>query len=641
MISFECKNCGGELELVEPGIGKCSSCHSKQPMPQLNDDKFNRANRLRLEDVNFDDARKLYEAIIDSNPDEAEAYWGIVLCRYGIEYVKDPRTGDYKPTCNRLIESSIKEDSDFKLACEKALNDSVRDFYIGQAEFIDNIQKKIIQIAKNEKPYDIFISFKDKDDDTGLETKDSKKATSLYYALKDAGYNVFFSKITLKEKAGEEYEPLIYAALKSSKVMLLIGTKAEYMNAKWVKNEWRRFNKMRMDGERKLLLPVYEDMDPYEIPYELQALQAMNMGELDFLETLKKTMDSFIGESIESRKEKETEKQIEKMLSKSGIVNSAQKHNDNGEMLLKKGLISDAVEAFDKAIEANPEFYKPYWNRMIIRIGCTEEELPSAMIDFSNDRDYLLACAHAPEEEKSYYEDMARRCRNNKALNAEYISMVQKETKSYCSEDENSGVEKISVRIKLEQSIRDIRAEVEKTICEGPGVAIAGLIVLLLHIAGIVGVFVFGAHEYGSLESFFENASDMYAAVFCILWFTLPITSSIFAGKFTHRGSRGFLAAFFGITFIPAIILIISFMTKIISFARKNSLHKKACKELDDVQSEYKNVLDSIREELDVKCDEIYASYEKKNDNEYFNLNKYQSLDYDKFDRLKRQYFLS
>lgn len=187
MISFECKNCGGELELVEPGIGRCSSCHSKQPMPQLNDDKFNRANRLRLEDVNFDDARKLYESIVDSNPDEAEAYWGIVLCRYGIEYVKDPRTGDYKPTCNRLIESSIKEDSDFKLACEKALNDSVKDFYVGQAELIDNIQKKIMQIAKNEKPYDIFISFKDKDDDTGLETKDSKKATSLYYALKDAG----------------------------------------------------------------------------------------------------------------------------------------------------------------------------------------------------------------------------------------------------------------------------------------------------------------------------------------------------------------------------------------------------------------------------------------------------------------------
>ncbi len=640
MISFECKNCGGELELVEPGIGRCSSCHSKQPMPQLNDEKFNRANKLRLEDVNFDDAGKLYEAIVDNNPDEAEAYWGIVLCRYGIEYVKDPRRGDYKPTCNRLIESSIKEDSDFKLACEKALNDSVRNYYVEQAEIIDNIQKKIMQIAKNEKPYDIFISFKDKDDDTGLETMDSKKATSLYYALKDVGYNVFFSKITLKEKAGEEYEPLIYAALKSSKVMLLMGTKAEYMNAKWVKNEWRRFNKMRMDGERKLLLPVYEIMDPYEIPYELQGLQAMNMGELDFLETLKKTVDSFIGESIESRKEKEVEQQLEKMLSKSGVVNSAKKHNDNGEMLLEKGLINDAVEAFDKAIEANPEFYKPYWNRMIVRIGCTEKELPSVMIDFSNDRDFLLACAHAPEKERLYYEDMARKCRNNKALNEEYISQVQKETKKYCSENENSSVEGIPKRIQLEQKIRDIRIEVEKTICEGPGLAIAGLIVLLLQIIAVIGVFVYGIQVYDTADDFFR-ASDVYVAIGCILWLVLPITSSIFAGKFTHRGSRGFLAAFFGLTFIPAIILIFAFIAKIIEFIRKNSLHKKACNNLDDVQNEYKELLNSIKGDLDTKCNEIYANYEKKNDNEYFSLNKYYSSDYDKFDRLKRQYFLS
>ena len=32
---------------------------------------------------------------------EAEAYWGLVLCRYGIEYVNDPATGKKVPTCHR------------------------------------------------------------------------------------------------------------------------------------------------------------------------------------------------------------------------------------------------------------------------------------------------------------------------------------------------------------------------------------------------------------------------------------------------------------------------------------------------------------------------------------------------------------
>ena len=31
----------------------------------------------------------------------AEAYWSIVLCRYGIEYVEDPATHKRIPTVNR------------------------------------------------------------------------------------------------------------------------------------------------------------------------------------------------------------------------------------------------------------------------------------------------------------------------------------------------------------------------------------------------------------------------------------------------------------------------------------------------------------------------------------------------------------
>ncbi len=40
----------------------------------------------------FDKAQDLYEKIVSANPNEAEAYWGIVLCKYGIEYVEDPIT---------------------------------------------------------------------------------------------------------------------------------------------------------------------------------------------------------------------------------------------------------------------------------------------------------------------------------------------------------------------------------------------------------------------------------------------------------------------------------------------------------------------------------------------------------------------
>lgn len=68
----------------------------------------------------FDKASAVYESIVAEFPEEAEAYWGLCLCAYGIEYVDDPATGEKKPTCHRTVPTSIMEDSNFEQACENA-----------------------------------------------------------------------------------------------------------------------------------------------------------------------------------------------------------------------------------------------------------------------------------------------------------------------------------------------------------------------------------------------------------------------------------------------------------------------------------------------------------------------------------------
>ena len=52
---------------------------------------------------------------------------------------------------------------------------------------------------------------------------------------------------------GTEYEPYIFSALNTSRVMLSLGTKPEYFNAVWVKNEWSRFLKIMKKDRSKLL----------------------------------------------------------------------------------------------------------------------------------------------------------------------------------------------------------------------------------------------------------------------------------------------------------------------------------------------------------------------------------------------------
>jgi predicted RNase H-like nuclease (RuvC/YqgF family) len=109
------------------------------------------------------------------------------------------------------------------------------------------------------------------------------------------GYRVFFSRITLEGKLGFEYEPYIFAALNSAKVMIIVGTSVEHYNAAWVKNEWIRFLSIMKKERGRLLIPCYQNMNPYDLPDELSMLQAQDMGKIGFLQDLAHGVKKVLG----------------------------------------------------------------------------------------------------------------------------------------------------------------------------------------------------------------------------------------------------------------------------------------------------------------------------------------------------------
>ena len=269
MSIFKCKMCGGTIEF-EPGstVGVCEYCGTKQTLPRLDDDKranlYDRANHFRRSN-DFDKAANIYEQILAEDNTDSEAYWSLVLCRYGIEYVEDPSTHKRIPTVNRAQFTSIYADEDYKSAIEYADNYQ-KEIYELEAKQIDEIQKGILAIYNKEEPFDIFICYKETDNN-GRRTVDSVLANDLYHQLVQEGFKVFFSRITLEDKLGTAYEPYIFAALNSSKVMVVLGTKPEYFNAVWVKNEWSRYlSLVKQSKGKKVLIPAYRDMDPYDLP---------------------------------------------------------------------------------------------------------------------------------------------------------------------------------------------------------------------------------------------------------------------------------------------------------------------------------------------------------------------------------------
>ena len=379
MAVFKCKMCGGTLEVNNETVVTCQYCGTAQTLPRLDNEKklalFSRANNLRIKSE-FDKAAGIYESIIAEFRDEAEAYWGLVLCKYGIEYVNDSN-GKMIPTCHRTLPVSVMDDDDFQQACEYA-EISAKNLYRDEAKAIDKIQKKILNIALSEDPYDIFICYKETDDISGDRTEDSLIAQDIYSQLLKDGYRVFFSRVSLRGVAGTEYEPYIYAALSSAKIMLAIGTKHDYYDAVWVKNEWSRFISMMADDTSKILIPCFRDMDAYDIPKEFKNMQALDMGDVTFFASL---MES-----------------INRIVDKTRVKETIILNNDAGDiapllerahMFLEDKDWQKADEFFEMVLNKDPKNGNAYLGKLLADLEVSDlEQLSGFYTSFSGNKYY-------------------------------------------------------------------------------------------------------------------------------------------------------------------------------------------------------------------------------------------------------------
>lgn len=419
MTIFRCKMCGGDLEIIEGNSScTCDFCGTEQTIPKVKDENlqnmFNRANTLRMK-AEFDKAASIYEKIIQNNETEAEAYWGMILCKYGIEYVEDPKTMLRIPTCHRASYEAVVSDEDYKMAIQYA--DVIqKDLYESQAKQIDEIQKGILALAQKEEPYDVFICYKETGED-GKRTQDSVIANDIYYQLKQEGFKVFYAAITLEDKLGQDYEPCIFSALNSAKVMLSLGTRPEYYNAVWVKNEWSRFLKIMKKDRSKMLIPCYRDMDAYELPEEFAHLQAQDMSKIGFINDLVRGIKKVI------KKEETPSVVTQQVVQQSNTGSNIMALLQRGNMALEDQEWEKADGFFEEVLNQDAQCTEAYLGKWLV--SCNTSNLDAL-------REYYL------EKYASTETEVLEACEKDSERIADAVTKYQIE--GYLSDDE---IEKI------------------------------------------------------------------------------------------------------------------------------------------------------------------------------------------------------
>lgn len=400
MAIIKCKMCGGDLDISgSESVAVCEYCGTKQTLPRLDDERrrnlYDRAGHFRRAN-NYDKAAAIYEQILNEDRTDAEAYWSLVLCKYGIEYVEDPASHRRLPTVNRMQYTSILADEDYKSALTYA-DDAQREVYESEAHAIDEIQGDILAISQQEEPFDVFICYKETDAN-GRRTPDSVLATELYHGLVREGLKVFFARITLEDKLGTEYEPYIFAALHSARVMVVLGTRAEYFNAVWVKNEWSRYLGLIRSGAEKTLIPAYRDMDPYDLPDEFSHLQAQDMAKLGFMQDLIRGVKKILGEET---------------VTPAGETAAAQQNGPKMTALVKRaylfldeGSFEEADAYCERALDQDPENVQAYLCKLLAaqRVK-TKEELKDCPQPFDDTIAYKRVMRFADDSLKEELEN--------------------------------------------------------------------------------------------------------------------------------------------------------------------------------------------------------------------------------------------
>lgn len=397
MAIFKCKICGGTLEIDSTkSVATCEYCGTKQTLPKLDDDRkanlYDRANHFRRNN-DFDKAMGIYENILNEDNTDSEAYWSIVLCRYGIEYVEDPTTHKHLPTVNRAQFTSIFDDEDYKSAIANA-DEYQREIYESEANAINEIQKGFLAISHKEEPFDVFICYKETDNN-GRRTQDSVLATELYNELTREGFKVFFSRITLEDKLGVAYEPYIFAALHSAKVMVVLGTRPEYFNAVWVKNEWSRYLALIKNGAKKTLIPAYRDIDPYDLPEEFSHLQAQDMSKLGFMQDLTRGIKKIIG--FDNQKNTVIKETVI-----TGVNAGIEPLFKRASMALADGEFGSADAFYEQILNQDPENADAYIGKLLSELHIKKtSDLADSEVSFESSNNYKKAIQFANAELKN------------------------------------------------------------------------------------------------------------------------------------------------------------------------------------------------------------------------------------------------
>ena len=453
---LRCKNCEGEMDVREAknGVLTCPYCRTIVVLPRNDSSDKTKAylnsGNQNLELGRFDEAYIMFGKAVEENAQEPEGYFGMALSKAKIQYLKDLVNNKLQPICFEITENKFTDDKNYQKALELS-NPDQKEIYEEKGCAIDNIKSKFFQLKRNNVEYDTFICCKVTNENGG-NTQDSMNALKIYHELKDAGYKPFYSEEILRNFVGEDYEANILYALYSSGSMLMVCSDEEYLQTKWVKNEYTRFITLleQKEKQRGSIAFVYNGKPIEEFPGIQGKVQGIDFSKFNALNQIISFVEKFAGSNRfldfqrkeygknNVQKKKTIKREIQKR-NLSVSVSEAVSISDeaklrNAQKLLEKGDFENVCNFCNEILMSNKFYGKAYWTLFLAQNKCrsNEEFIKSTtpVANFSDFEKAISATSDKSEREKYY------QCLKNRILESgekgdfdEFVALPEVEEK--------------------------------------------------------------------------------------------------------------------------------------------------------------------------------------------------------------------
>lgn len=152
-------------------------------------------------------------------------------------------------------------------------------------------------------------------DDFGRRTKDSIVAQEIYSKLSSLNINTFYQRISLGDLSPDTAEIVYANAKENAKILILLAGSKEYFS--------KLIDQNKNLLSKKKIIPIYFDIDAYDLPSELSAYQALNFNNVAAIKDVEKNILISLGRSdeivsLETSKKKISKKK--KILSASIVI---------------------------------------------------------------------------------------------------------------------------------------------------------------------------------------------------------------------------------------------------------------------------------------------------------------------------------